>query len=70
MKFKAIYVLQKIIACNMEFVNDNQQNLLWQRIALKIILATIPAASQQCGCRVTVNAIRIFGKSIRTCIES
>ena len=44
----------------MQFVNDNQQDLLWQHIALKIIIATITASAKQRGRRVIVSAIRIF----------
>ena len=53
----------------MQFVNDNQQNLLWQHIALKIIVATIAASAKQRR-RVIVSAVKTFGKSARTCIES
>ena len=70
MKFNTTYFLQKIIACNMPFVNDNQQNLLWQHIALKIIIVMIVTSPKQCGHHLIVRTIRIFGKRSKTCIES
>ena len=69
-KFNATYGLRKIIACNIQFVNDNKKNLFWQLIALKIIVATIVASVKQRGRRVILGAIKIFGKSARTYIES
>ena len=53
----------------MQFVNNNQQNLLWQHIALKIIIAMIVESAKQRGCCVIISVIRIFGKCARTCIE-
>ena len=35
MKFNTMYVLQEIIVCNMQFADNNQENLLWLNIALK-----------------------------------
>ena len=65
-----MYVLWKVVACNMQFVNDYQQNLLWQHIALKTIVAVIMASTKQCGHCVIVSAIGILQKCTRTCIES
>ena len=51
-------------------MNDNQQNLFSQHIASKIIVATIAASAKRRSHRVIVNAVRIFGKRARICIES
>ena len=47
----------------MQFVSNNQQNLLWQHVTLKIIVVMISSSAKLRTHCVIIGAIRIVGKS-------